>query len=89
MRELRQIDTEYADNLTREIVTKASGVFLWVKLAVHSLLDGFTNRDCISDLQIDSKHYPLMSKALQVYACKSHPPVVSRAVVTVIPDCGG
>ncbi|KAE9371246.1 hypothetical protein N431DRAFT_558808 [Stipitochalara longipes BDJ] len=51
MRELRLIHPESANELTVEIVTKASGVFLWVKLAVNSLLDGFTNRDRISDLQ--------------------------------------
>lgn len=51
MRDLRCIDPEIATNLTHEIVTKSSGVFLWVHLAVRSLLDGFTNRDHISDLQ--------------------------------------
>lgn len=58
MRELRQLHAESADNLTLEIVTKASGVFLWVKLAVNSLLDGFTNRDHISDLQRRLRELP-------------------------------
>jgi hypothetical protein len=40
-----------APALVREIVTKADGVFLWVRLVVQSLLDGLGNRDEISDLQ--------------------------------------
>jgi hypothetical protein len=51
MRELRRIDPKNANDLIHEIVNKASGVFLWVKLAVNSLLEGFTNRDRIWDLQ--------------------------------------
>ncbi|KAE8447877.1 hypothetical protein EG329_010106 [Mollisiaceae sp. DMI_Dod_QoI] len=40
-----------AENLVVEIVSKANGVFLWVKLIVVSLLNGMTNHDDISDLQ--------------------------------------
>jgi hypothetical protein len=39
-----------APALVQEIVHKADGVFLWVKLVVQSLLDGFGNRDTIADL---------------------------------------
>ncbi|KAH7364377.1 hypothetical protein BKA65DRAFT_546261 [Rhexocercosporidium sp. MPI-PUGE-AT-0058] len=39
------------EQLIRDIVGKASGVFLWVALVVKSLLDGFTNQDTMSDLQ--------------------------------------
>lgn len=39
------------NNMVDEIADKASGVFLWVALVVKSLLDGFTNRDRISDLR--------------------------------------
>lgn len=37
--------------LVSEICSKASGVFLWVKLVVRSLLQGFCNHDRISDLR--------------------------------------
>jgi hypothetical protein len=38
-------------NLLREIVTKASGVFLWVMLVVRDLLKGLTNYDKLPALQ--------------------------------------
>jgi hypothetical protein len=40
-----------APALVEEIVSKADGVFLWVKLVVKSLLSGFGKHDDISDLQ--------------------------------------
>ncbi|KAF8855876.1 hypothetical protein BDZ45DRAFT_595017, partial [Acephala macrosclerotiorum] len=40
-----------APALINEIVAKAEGVFLWVKLVVQSLLRGIGNRDGIADLQ--------------------------------------
>jgi hypothetical protein len=51
MNDLQRINPENTKKLTEEIVTKASGVFLWVSLIVRSLLNGFTNRDRICDLQ--------------------------------------
>jgi hypothetical protein len=41
----------YAESLKLEIVGKAEGVFLWVKLVVQSLLNGIRNRDSLSDLR--------------------------------------
>jgi hypothetical protein len=40
-----------AKSLIEEIVEYSSGVFLWVRLVVKSLLDGLRNRDGILDLQ--------------------------------------
>ena len=40
-----------ARKLAAEVVSKASGVFLWVKLVVHSLLEGLGNYDRSIDLQ--------------------------------------
>ena len=37
--------------LIGEIVTSASGVFLWIRLVVASLLRGLGNDDSIDDLQ--------------------------------------
>ena len=51
MVQLRDADPVNTDFLVEEIVSKASGVFLWVVLVVTSLLDGLTNRDRISDLR--------------------------------------
>ena len=42
---------EDVQQLIQEIVNSASGVFLWVKLVVDSLLRGLGNRDKIKDLQ--------------------------------------
>jgi hypothetical protein len=37
--------------LVSKILEMSSGVFLWVKLVVRSLIEGFTNQDQIKDLQ--------------------------------------
>ncbi|KIN06970.1 hypothetical protein OIDMADRAFT_108740, partial [Oidiodendron maius Zn] len=39
-----------APRITQEIVKKADGVFLWVRLVVQSLLNGIRNRDELCDL---------------------------------------
>ena len=44
-------EPERAPALIEDIVAKANGVFLWVKLTVHSLISGLSNRDGITDLQ--------------------------------------
>jgi hypothetical protein len=41
----------YAESLKLEVVGKAEGVFLWVKLVVQSLLNGIRNRDSLLDLR--------------------------------------
>lgn len=58
MIQLRGADPVNTEFLTKEIVYKASGVFLWVVLVVRSLLDGLTNRDRISDLRRRLKMLP-------------------------------
>jgi len=47
---LAQEEEEAAPALVHEIVEKADGVFLWVKLVVRSLLNGIRNRDEMSHL---------------------------------------
>jgi NACHT domain-containing protein len=44
--------------LIESIVTQANGVFLWVALAVRSLLQSMTNSDRIVDLEARLKHIP-------------------------------
>jgi hypothetical protein len=51
MRELHDIEPQEAPKLSLEIIDKADGVFLWVKLVVVSLLRGLRNSDHVSDLQ--------------------------------------
>jgi len=48
---LREREPSYADQLVDNLVAKASGVFLWVRLVVSSLLSGLGHGDRISDLQ--------------------------------------
>lgn len=48
---LRKHETECANHLVEGVVSKASGVFLWVTLAVKSLLSGLQSGDRVSDLQ--------------------------------------
>lgn len=60
-----------APALLKEIVEKADGVFLWVKLVVRSLLQGMRNRDDISDLseqlhRLPREIKPLYNRLLQL-----------------------
>ena len=51
-------DSGSAAALVYEIVQKADGVFLWVKLVVRSLLNGLRNRDTIPDLRKRLSFFP-------------------------------
>jgi hypothetical protein len=51
MQALARSEPEHSEELIDEIVTKASGVFLWVIIVVKSLLGGLLNRDSIEDLR--------------------------------------
>ncbi|KAN0093480.1 hypothetical protein V8E51_016664 [Hyaloscypha variabilis] len=51
MRDLSRKEPLHSAELISEIVSKASGVFLWVVLVVSNLLTGLRNRDDISDLR--------------------------------------
>lgn len=51
-------------NLIDEIVNKASGVFLWVKLVVRSLLRGLCDQNRISDLRARVEELPEDMEAL-------------------------
>ncbi|KAI1878958.1 hypothetical protein JX265_003135 [Neoarthrinium moseri] len=49
--QLRLRERQFADQLVEDIVSKASGVFLWVSLVVSSLLSGMGNGDRVADFQ--------------------------------------
>ncbi|KAH8769422.1 hypothetical protein F5882DRAFT_508227 [Hyaloscypha sp. PMI_1271] len=51
MRKLHYTEPQEAPKLSLEIIDKADGVFLWVKLVVISLLRGLRNSDHVFDLQ--------------------------------------
>ncbi|KAH6664614.1 small s protein [Halenospora varia] len=55
---------EEARRLRTEIVLKANGVFLWVKLVVKSLLQGLRDQNRITDLQRRLRHLPADLEAL-------------------------
>lgn len=58
MQSLLNRDPKNARNLVRSIVESSSGVFLWVRLVVDSLIDGLRNYDAIQDLQRRVKELP-------------------------------
>jgi hypothetical protein len=72
MTRLYQTDPANTKDLVQEIVSKSSGVFLWVVLAVKSLLDGLTNRDRILDLQRRLKLLPPELEDLYAHMLWNH-----------------
>jgi hypothetical protein len=58
MLEFRQSNTVEVESFESAIIGKASGVFLWVTLAVRSLLEGLTDRDTISELRARLEELP-------------------------------
>jgi NACHT domain len=70
-----------APALVEEIVAKADGVFLWVRLVVESLLQGLGNRDEISDLQRRLRFLPVDLEALykQMLTARIDPVYLHRA----------
>jgi hypothetical protein len=48
---LREREQSFANQLVENIVQKASGVFLWVRIVVSSLLSGLGSGDRVADLQ--------------------------------------
>lgn len=55
--ELRNRDPNY-DGLIDEVVNRAQGVFLWVRLVVQQLLDGFTFHKSVQTLQRQLAGFP-------------------------------
>jgi hypothetical protein len=56
-----------ASSLVTEIVTKADGVFLWVRIVVRSLLEGMSYGDSIDELQSRLAELPSDLTKLYVY----------------------
>jgi hypothetical protein len=51
MKSLARKDPSGADNLVKQVIVKANGVFLWVTVVVISLLRGLTHNDSIQFLE--------------------------------------
>ncbi|KAM0228577.1 hypothetical protein ACHAPO_010655 [Fusarium lateritium] len=71
---LQRRDPQYAGELIDNITTKSSGVFLWIRLVVNSLLAGLTYDDRISDLQRRLNLLPRDLEALYVAITESLDP---------------
>lgn len=80
MQELRQHNPQGAQDLVDHIVSKASGVFLWVILVVRSLISGLKNYDRISDLQrrlddlpqeLEDLYKHMLSNTKPLYRCQA------------------
>ena len=72
--QLQEDDLEFPRLIT-EIVERASGVFLWVKLVVRSLLDGLSNGDGVSDLQTRLRLLPTDLEKLYTHMMKQVEPI--------------
>lgn len=69
-------------SLVEEIVSKADGVFLWVKLVVRSLLSGLGKHDDISDLQHRLRLLPTdLEKLYELMLHRIDPIHMSRASI--------
>jgi hypothetical protein len=51
-------DGDLTLELTKDIVARAEGVFLWVKVVIHLLLQGVNNRDTIPQLWARLRSFP-------------------------------
>ncbi|KAF5016833.1 hypothetical protein F66182_11357, partial [Fusarium sp. NRRL 66182] len=72
---LQRRQTEVASNLIQAIVTKASGVFLWVTVVVASLLAGMGAGDRIEDLEMRLALLPAEIKQLYERILESVDPI--------------
>ncbi|KAL1620845.1 hypothetical protein SLS54_005775, partial [Diplodia seriata] len=55
---LQKLESKNAESLMSEVLEKAAGVFLWVRLVVMSLLDGLRDGDTMGDLQVRLQRLP-------------------------------
>ncbi|KAF2732209.1 hypothetical protein EJ04DRAFT_497353 [Polyplosphaeria fusca] len=84
MKRLQVAEPDEAPLLVEEIVDKSSGVFLWVKLVVNSLLTGLTNNDHIADLQGRLRQLPEELEELYIYMLKRIEPLYLKQALRLI-----
>lgn len=68
------LDPESLSVVIEDITKRSSGVFLWVELVVKSLLNGITNGDSISELQMRLQQLPTDLAELHRQILSSIPP---------------
>jgi hypothetical protein len=89
-RSMARISKEHPEQATRlvtEIVTKADGVFLWVKLVVKSLLQGLRDQNRISDLERRLKHLPADLEALYAHMLQRTDPLYLEQASQIFQIC--
>jgi len=74
-RQLMINEPAMATLLEESIVERASGVFLWVKVVIESLLDGIRNFDRMSDLQRRLEMLPTDLEALYLHMFQHVEPI--------------
>jgi hypothetical protein len=72
---IRAQEPDRINDLEENIVKRASGVFLWVKIVVDSLLEGLQNYDRASDLQRRLEALPTDLEMLYLHMFKSLDPI--------------
>jgi hypothetical protein len=71
---LRDTDPKNAQQLVQDIVQKAAGVFLWVRIVVDSLLEGLRNQDSMEDLRRRLEEFPAELEPLYTRMLENIPP---------------
>ncbi|KAL8942792.1 MAG: hypothetical protein Q9211_001246 [Gyalolechia sp. 1 TL-2023] len=77
-RSLADEQTAVSAELINDIVEASSGVFLWVRLVVKSLLEGLSNHDELSDLQRRLRDLPAELEGLYTHMLNSISPQFYR-----------
>jgi predicted NACHT family NTPase len=78
MMQLAKLDKRRAHALLRDIVNASSGVFLWVRLVVRSLLEGLQNFDHLSDLEYRVRQLPPDLEDLYLHMMRKIPRMYLR-----------
>ena len=81
MTKLQKEDPLSANTLIGDIVEKFSGVFLWVKLVVRSLLSGLMNNDRIDDLKRRLEELPRGIEELYIFILKRIDPFYLKQAI--------
>ncbi|KAI4909648.1 hypothetical protein J4E90_008347 [Alternaria incomplexa] len=84
LRELEELDPELRSTLVRGLCDKSAGVFLWVVLALRSILDGLQNGETASTLQrkLDSLPSDLYEMYKRMF--KSLDPATQKSIARMI-----
>lgn len=72
------VQKQHYEEIVQEITNRAQGVFLWVRLVVHSLRDGFFNRDPISLLRKRLEELPTDLEVFFEHILSSVQPIYSE-----------